>query len=544
MGSLASANDWQLAWQAGDPRVSAFYHGPCCQWEAGVRPAGAGAWVPLTDDDLAEWRALLPGRGPLPELDALRDPETLVVITGQQAGAALGPLYVLYKAMAARRWADRVASVTGRRTVALFWVASDDHDLDEVRRAVWLTKEGELRRQDLATPGALGHRSVWREPIHSPAAEQLIADLAAGTTASEFQPVILRALEEAHRPGATFESAFLDLFCRWLLPLGIIPLVPRLGFIRRRAVPVLEREVDAFVETNRQVQQAGEAIRTLGPAPLLHRKGHELNFFVDVGEIRARLHAQPGGRMAAVGPGGESVASWSAAELKQLLAEEPGRFSPNAILRPLVQDAALPTVAYVGGPGEILYHAQLGGLYERFGVHRAALLPRPRVLLLDARAERSAAKLGLTPEQLSDPESLQAAATDQAALGEFAARTARLREEAAALSEWLGANARETGVQRSAEKLQQAIDGGLDRLSERVTQHLATRDADRARHVERLRSTVVPGGEPQERVISSLSPLLIQYGPDTLAAILTRLEIESSTLQVLPLSRLAANKDD
>lgn len=549
MSSLATPSGWQTAWQSGNPVVRGFYANEAGDWHPGLR--SPGSWKPLDPAEIAEWKGWLASHGvdaaQMGGVDALADASALAVITGQQAGAGLGPLYSLFKALAARRWADEVAAETGRPVVTLFWVASDDHDLEEVRRAVWQGSDGQLVEADLAAPDQVGDRSVWRQPLDRAATEALMAQLQASTPPTEFRPAVIEALQQAFAPGATFESQFVSLAVRWLLPLGIIPIVPRLGFMRRRALPILRRELLSHAETSALVRSQGDALRGLGGEPLLHRKGSEVNYFLDCDGIRAALSVGESGVIEARSPVDKSriLGRWAPAELMALAESEPERFSPNAILRPLVQDLALPTVAYVGGPGEILYHAQLGPLYGAFGVHRAALLPRPNLHLLDTKTLKAMGKLGLSVESLgtgADPTVGLEQAVDDPLLAAYQERVAGLQAHVAELKSFLAGAVPDQSVERSHEKLAGAVETGLSKLGERVTLAIAARDEDRHRSIAKVRGALFPHGQPQERVVGAIAPLLVNYGPGILAQLLEVLPLRSNGFAAVNLAELASQR--
>ncbi|MBI1293079.1 bacillithiol biosynthesis cysteine-adding enzyme BshC [bacterium] len=545
MTAYPSPANWQKAWLAGDSIPQRFFRNQPFDWAAGVREVGA--WTPLDDAAVEEWKALLiphvADAGSLAPIDQLRCPDALVVVSGQQAGAGLGPLYSLFKALAAGRWAREVAAQTGRPTVALFWVASDDHDLEEVRRAAWLGGDGGLRESDLAADSADGSRSVWREKLDSAKVAAFLEEFEAGTPPTEFRPTVLELLRQAFIPGATFESQFVRLACRLLLPLGIVPIVPRLRFLRERAADLLALEIDHSAKTNANVMAQADALRAVGVEPLLHRRGNELNFFVDIDEIRAPISRREDGLLVARSPidKGVELASWSEGELLTLLRSEPGRFSPNAILRPLVQDSALPTVAYVGGPGEILYHAQLAPLYAQFGVHRAALLPRPNLFLLDTKSTKALQKLGLSPESLStgsDPTASLATASSPL-LDKHDGQAAAVEAALAELKKFLAEEIPDQAVERSFEKLAGAATTGLERLRERVAASIASRDEERTRSAAKLRDVLFPKGTPQERILTPLAPLLVNYGPGIVARLYEEMPLRETEFVALSLAAIS-----
>ena len=395
---LKSAMAWQEAWKTGREEVLSFH--ASAPWEI---PAARMSNLPLlTAEDLGEWEGFLSSLGigtPRKDLDQLSHPGAMVVVTGQQAGALLGPLYVLFKALGARLWADEIARTSGRPCVPVFWVASDDHDLQEVATFSWQGEDDSLHAVNLADGQSRGERSVHREDIRPALIEPLLAKLEATSRETEFRPGILADIRAALE-AKNFEAQFLELFRRWLVPLGIVPIVPRLGFLRRKAIPLFQQEIERAGESSQIVLAEGKKLEAHGMTAPLHRAGNEINFFVDMGEIRCRVLFE-NGTFKALSPHGKKVlGQWNAAQLGELLTSEPERFSPNAILRPLVQDLALPSAAYIAGPTEFVYHGQIGPLYEHFGVGRPAVFPRPNAFLLEPRHSRAFSKLGLSPSEL------------------------------------------------------------------------------------------------------------------------------------------------
>lgn len=476
---------------------------------------------PLSLEAVAEWKKFLKpyvrDESLLRPLDELVRENATVVVTGQQAGFALGPIYTVIKALDAKLHADAIAAKTKRPCVPVFWVASDDHDLGEVESISWAGKNGELHthRNLHEQREYLASCSIVQVPE---SASDFLQKFAESTNESAFRPEILETLTRAFTD-TTYESQFLTLFCEWLLPLGIVPVVPRLGFIRRAAQPILKSEVAEFERTNHTVQRAGAKMRELGVDPPLGRSGNELNFFIDIDGIRAKL-VSAGGKIEARVPdeSKQRLHAFDERELTALIDEQPWRFSPNAILRPLVQDAAFPTVMYVGGSSELLYHGQLGELYAQFGVTRPAVVPRSNVALIDPRAEKALAKLGVDASQVAsfDREEITRIITEAAASGSELDDIRRQAEEIATLAGKLDQRLRsmtnDTGVVKASEKFKSSVEQGREKVLERVEYFLSTRNADRAAARDRILEALFPGGNPQERTLSILSPFLVQNG--------------------------------
>lgn len=491
--------------------------------------------------ELAEWREWLVAHGAparvLAELERFGDPSLRVVATGQQPGAAGGPLLTLYKALAAIAWARRHERETGIPTAAVFWVASDDHDLAEVRTATWLGADDSVVRVPLSGNEPSG-RPVSHEPIDRALAERLIADLEATTPATEFRPALLDGLREAMlHSGATFESSFVRLILRWLGPLGIVPMVPRLAMFRRRAGAVIERELQTAPQGTSLVLEASGLMRSVGMEPPVHRDGNEANVFLHHEGRRCRLVVEGDAFHVYTTAGGKQLLKTLGREdLLARVREDAGAFSPNALLRPVVQDAILPTVAYVAGPREFVYHGQISRLYGEFQVARPAVLPRPRLALLEPKVARALEKLGLDMrtagvESAEELEQAIHALRQDGPEGELLERLQAYQAQTEQLEKAIREASRDTGVRKAAEKLRQSVEAAAEKLRERLQAQGLARNEDRARAAGRLVAHLFPAGHLQEREIGALAPLLAQHGGGILARLVDVMALEDLSIQ-------------
>lgn len=522
-----SALQWQEAFRNNAGGVRQFYAAGFGQWGP-----ERGDWAPLEHADREEWAAALREAGAgdqqLEPLQQLSRPGTEAVLTGQQAGIALGPLFVLYKVLAARAWAQERAGQTGRPCVPIFWIAADDHDVEEAAEAAFIASNGDRHCHLLSS--APPHRPVFDVEVDQEAARGFLEDLAANTFATEFRPALLEALEAALLPpGTTLEDQALGLAVRWLLPLGVVPVTSRMGFLRRRAVPLIRREIEAAGESSSLVRRAGEELAAAGPTPPLHRAGDEVNFFLLHEGMRCKV-TRRGGDFTITPPDGTASFSMTQVDLLDRLERDPGAFSPNACLRPLVQDAALPNVATICGPSEFLYHAQLKDLYAHFGVPRPAVFPRPSVVLLETKTLRAAEKLGLEPEDLATTERrpleerLHTQAVAEEEPPEFADAVQDVENALAMLHQITNSALGDADTARAVEKLRVAADKGLGNVRQRAEQFLSRRNTQRAAAVDKLLEALFPGGQPQERATGWTAPLLANYGEGALEALAKELD--------------------
>ena len=432
---------------------------------------------------------------------ALAAPGATAVVTGQQAGLFGGPLFVLWKALATVRVARLLEERRGRPVVPVFWVASDDHDFAEIRSTSLIDAAGAIRTLRYAPR---------REPVGQPAwaialddtIGALVGELGEALPPALGREEILAAVAECYRPGVTISEAFARLVSR-VLP-GIVVLDPADAALKRLMVPVLARELGEGSPTSRLAREAGQALLAAGYHQQVPVREGFLNLFAVVdGQRRALGLAQ--GVVEVRG----TRERWPIDDALRRLEADPSAWSPGALLRPLVQDALLPTAAYVGGPAEIAYHAQITPSYAHFGIPRPALLPRPSLTLVEPQQARvlDAERLGLA-DLVGDPEALVSrwAREDYPDVeAAFARAREAIERELGGVEEALGAHdptLRAATASARGRALHQ-----VEGLHEKALRALKKRDQGRAERLRRTRDALVPGGALQERGLGLVGAL-------------------------------------
>jgi bacillithiol biosynthesis cysteine-adding enzyme BshC len=430
----------------------------------------------------------------------LADAGTVAVVTGQQAGLFGGPLYVLWKALGARLVA-RDLEQRGVPAVPVFWVASDDHDFAEIRTATILDAVGQLRTVRYAPE---------HEPVGQPAArllfdtaiDELLNDLATWLPAGNDANATLTLLRACYRPGVSLSGAF----ARWLgtlLP-DLVVLDPADPDLKRLMLPVMRREIEERSPSSRLALATGERLRAAGYHLQVPVRPGFLNLFVmHAGERRALAFD---GDTIEIRGTGERI---TPAQALDWLERDPAAWSPGVLLRPLAQDLLLPTAAYVGGPAEIAYHAQIGPSYAHFGVPRPVLLPRPSVTLVEPAQARVLEAEGLTlPDLQGDPEGrLGQWARDAHPQVQAAFADARdaVRRELLRIEDLIGAL--DPTLRAAADSAQGRALYQIEALEEKVTRALKKRDQARAERLRRTRDALMPGGLLQERGLGLVGPI-------------------------------------
>jgi bacillithiol biosynthesis cysteine-adding enzyme BshC len=327
------------------------------------------------------------GAATLGHLDRL-ERGAIAIVSGQQVGLFTGPAYTFYKALTAIQIAQELTE-EGIDAVPLFWMATEDHDLDEVRGTNWFV-DGHLQRFELPVPSKVG------EPVGRIGLGEAVAAFtreAAGLLEKAGDAAMARDLADSYQPGETYGSAFAKLLTRLFAKQGLIliePLDQRLHGVAAPAFRKVVEQRDAIIEDLLQRERDLEGrgydaqVKVTAKSTLL--------FYLD-GVGREAITASNGTFQT-------PTATWSREELTKLVDAEPDRFSPNALLRPVIQDYLFPTAAYIGGPAEISYFAQSEVAYRHVLGRMPVLLPRAGFTLLDPKATKLLQKYDLPVDEV------------------------------------------------------------------------------------------------------------------------------------------------
>ena len=460
------------------------------------------------------------------------------VVTGQQVGLFLGPLFTLYKAATAIALARQLEAETGRAAVPVFWLQTEDHDLPEIARCV-LPRVEEGAQPCVLAPEIARNNRVSIAHLQLPAAvsswlSQLREELGAEPHAAEH----LARLARHYRPQQTWSSAFAGVLAELFEPEGLLLLDPRDPELAAETAPLMAQALERSAELGSALCAHGEALAQAGFAQTVHvRPDSPLCFYHPQGATgpRTRLVARGAGWLE---PDSERV--HSTAELLASLAREPLSFSSSALLRPLLQDSLLPTAAYVGGPAEVAYYAQLPPLYRALGFSPPFVAPRARVRLIEPRARRLLDKLGLRAADATRSEAdllsqLELRAPD--ALPSAEQLEQRLQHDfEAALQAGLSPlpEALRDELERHVGKTRAKLRQSARKLSLAYGKARLRRDALRVSQVQRLKQLLAPGDAPQERVYG-LPYFGARYGDRALTARVIEGVVPSAPADILEL---------
>jgi bacillithiol biosynthesis cysteine-adding enzyme BshC len=437
----------------------------------------------------------------------LGEPGTVAVVTGQQAGLFGGPVFTLLKAMTAIKLAERVTRDHGVPAVAIFWIESEDHDWAEVNACSVLDGEMHRRTVTLGTPPGAGEGPVSSVKLDA-SVMTAVESLRTTFAPTEFTDAVLGRLAESYRPGIGMS----DAFGRWLEALlgglGLVVYDCSEPEAKALASRVFTRELESPSTTTRLAYDQGQALLERGyHAQVIPHQDNVALFKLD--GIRQTLHFREGAFVV----GDRDVVP--PRELVRESREHPERFSPNVLLRPVVQDTLFPTVCYVAGPNELAYLAQLRPIYAHFGVPQPLMAPRASATIVDAAAAKFLTRYQVALEALQPdneaalnhlleqqlPQSVERALEEASAT--LAAGMGRLADAVPAIDPTL---------QKAAQAAQGRMQHHLDTLHDTILHAWKRRDETLRRQFARTRAMAFPEGHPQERSIGFVY-FLNRYGP-------------------------------
>ncbi len=432
-------------------------------------------------------------------LDALTHRDSRAVVTGQQVGLLLGPLYTLSKAVTAVNLARRL-STEEKPVVPIFWLASQDGDSDEINHAYLLGFDEKLRRLELPLPADVPAGRIRLEPSWVETVTASLRALSAHEPYKEaYRDEVLELVSSAAERAETVADWFAAMLYDLLGAEGLVILNPLEPDVAPLFRPTIEAELDEPRASSLAINGAGEKLRERGFAPQLGRGEEATNLFLEEdGQRRLLRFGEP-----------EFYTErnlYTSDDLRKILDEDPSRLTPAAGLRPITQDAALPTAATVVGPGELRYFAQLKGVYEAHCVAMPLIYPRMEVTILEPPARRILEKYNLSAEAVQadfgsiyDELLLNLRGHGEAferSLSELERVAKNLTAHVAAIDPTL-----ERTVERGEEHMRKTV----ERFRFKSARALRKRDTLASEQFKRLKAHLLPTGKPQERVLSPFS---------------------------------------
>lgn len=447
----------------------------------------------------------------LANIDLLGNDNTLAVVTGQQVGICTGPLYTIYKTITAIKLSEQLSSqFPDWNFVPIFWIEGEDHDFDEVSGLNMLTPAGQIEKVHYMVggkplernPGPVGnitidgHMSIFFDAVSSRLQE------------TEFKASLFASLRAHYREGSTLGRAFSGLMNQLFEESGLIFVNPDNKELKHLMKPVFRKEIASVTRTSQSVIDRSAELEERYHAQI---KARPINLFmVHRGgrypiEPREEDYSLKGTRQFFTGD-----------ELKTIVEDSPEVLSPNVVLRPVCQDTVLPTVAYVGGPSEVAYFAQLKPVYESFDVPMPVVYPRASVTVVEEKVKNILEKFQVDFTEIFsslDPVLIRISEQGSEVKVESLFQDLHRRiEEAVGEARY--------GIQQIEPTLAGAVDSTLARiranltvLKEKTQLAQQRRQEVSIRQVQKVAANLFPNSNFQEREFN-VAYYMNKYGPD------------------------------
>ena len=497
-------------------RVRAFYPYPPSDPES---YSAAARQVNLSVERRAALVSVLREQnGPSASLDLLAKPETVAVVTGQQVGLYSGPAYTVYKALTAARLASELTG-RGIPAVPVFWLATEDHDFAEVNHT-WVF-DAKHRPVKLEIDDAAGSN----QPVGEIRLTSVPIDaLRAALRDFPFGAEVADRVAMAYRPGRTLGQAFGTLLRDLLGAFDILQIDPMAPAVRELAAPLVRSAIAQAPELKRLVKERNGELAAAGYHAQVHVEDETSFFFLLENGRRIALRKHNGNYSTA-------DARFSPEELM----ERATHISPNALLRPVVQDSILPTVAYIGGPAELAYLAQSAVLYRALLGRMPVPVHRSGFTVLDRRSRKLMERYGLClPDFFHGEAALRervAASLVPTGLAGVVDETRnsvgqsvqRLEGELARFDPTL-----DTAVRKSYNKIAYQ----LSKIERKVGREMLARNQRASDDAAYLMGLIYPEKHLQERFYSII-PFLAKHGPELIGQLYEGIQLECPDHQLL-----------
>jgi bacillithiol synthase len=470
----------------------------------------------------------------LTALEQLADPRAVCVMAGQQAGLFGGSLLVQIKALALVKKAAQLAERLKRPVVPIFWIAGDDHDFAEVAGTSLLNHEGAIAPIKYAA-----HREV-ELPVgetkfdDAAALQAAVSEYHAALGTSDFTPDLYDLLDRAYTPNDTFVTAFGKLMAKLTEPYGLVYFNPTDPEVKRLAEPFLRDAILRNAEIRETVHGTNDRILSAGYHLQVEKSDAATFFFYNGVEGRKAVTWGKDGFLA-------NGRLFTAETLADQLTLAPERFSPDVILRPVMQSYLFPVLAQYGGPSEIAYLAQLNPLFGKFDLPVPQHLPRPSATLVEKRFEKMLSEYGVPFEELtgdieqvvnrvlekSFPADLES--RFQAASADISARFEQLVKESVEFDPTLKDFAKQTGGK---------LEFTLRTYQDKVFSSHKRKSKETRERIYRLHSALYPNRAPQDRSLN-IGYFIAKYGFGVVSFLYRQMEVDETSHQLIFLSEMS-----
>ncbi|MEK4539780.1 bacillithiol biosynthesis cysteine-adding enzyme BshC [Bacillus sp. FSL R5-0585] len=309
------------------------------------------------------------GESTLQNVKALGDENTYVVIAGQQAGLLTGPLYTIHKVISILQLAKEKEESLGVKVVPVFWIAGEDHDMDEINHT-FVAKNKKMKKTIFYDRNPK-KASASESELSVEDCRNWIEEIFKTYPETNFTKDVLKFVDDALKKSNTYVDFFAHLITKIFANSGLILVDSHHPELRKLEIPFFKRIISKYKEVQEGLRNQQEVIKELGYKPIIETKSHAVHIFMEIDNERVLLEEHQGKFV-----GKDGAHSFSYEELIEEMERNPARFSNNVVTRPLMQEYVFPTLAFIGGPGELAYWSELQQVFHTVGFQMPPVVPR------------------------------------------------------------------------------------------------------------------------------------------------------------------------
>ena len=467
-------------------------------------------------------------------LELLDQKNSVVLVTGQQLGLFVSPLYTVYKILTAILYSQKLSSeIKDYNFVPVFWLEGEDHDFAEINHAYYFNKDGKLSEVvHEENQNEIGFSISKRSISHK--ISDIIDTLQNNLQNTEFSALLFNDLKKIWKAEKKWNQAFSELIQLIFKDSGLLVFNPADEKVKKLSKPFFHQ----LIENNDNIVTA-----FIKQSDLVKDAGFDNQVFVDINKSYIFLSFEGNARLVVQKDGSDhfsiknSEISWNTEQLLKILDQNPEWFSSTVLTRPIWQSWMLPVVSYIAGPGEIAYWAQLKKGFEIFNVQMPHVMPRFSFTLLEPKIKRLMKKYEIDISEVSgDMNNFireQIRKTHNLKLeNEFHQIKKQLTSSSEIIQNQM--DAIDPTLKSVAQKTFENASSTIEKLQNRILRRIEEKESLAVQHFNEIHKSIFPNGNPQERVISSIY-FLNKYGPNWLKQMIDQTEMDNFNQQIIGL---------
>ncbi|MDI6784759.1 MAG: bacillithiol biosynthesis cysteine-adding enzyme BshC, partial [bacterium] len=468
----------------------------------------------------------------LNNIKLLENPETVAVVTGQQVGLFGGPLYTIYKALTAIQLAQSLKEKHSFPAIPIFWLAADDDDFAEINQSSIVDKSNQLVKLEYTPHTPVSNKSASKI-IFEEKVNETITQLESGLFDTEFKLRIFAELKECYQPGKSFSTAFGQWMTKLFGIYGLILIDPTDARVRKLAGTLFKKEIAEQTKIKALIQTTTNTLLEKGYHQQVALQEDKTNLFIEYAGSRYPIRRE-GSRYLFSG----TNMRYTAEELVEVIDQTPEQFSPNVLLRPIMEDAIIPTIAYVTGPNELAYYAQLKDAYQFFGIKMPIIVPRVSLTILEKKIGETLDKYHISINALfQNAEKAVSDALKQSLPKEIEAEVKQVKEQIETQYQQLNDKVTqwEPSLKDAITSSRNAVLHQLNSIENKIGLAHKKKNETVREQLNKLVNHLVPERNLQERTLN-LIPYLVKYNFDFIDQLYSVIDWNSRDHQILKIS--------